>query len=146
MTTEQPSPSPPLNPTLEEIISKRHSSRLFLSTPVPKSSIQTALELAQLAPSNSNIQPWHFVIVSGNRLEKLKAALYAAASVSTPNIPPLPEGFSHFRSALGKMVYGVGMGIARDDCTFIAHEFLIILFRGPVRYLESFQRYTDFTS
>jgi len=101
--------------TLDEIIKTRHSSRKFHSTPFPEDLLTAALQLAQLSPSNSNIQPWHLVVVSGSRLLRLKTALHAVASTSTPNIPALPESFTHFRSELGRQVYGVGMGIAHDD-------------------------------
>ena len=101
--------------SLDEAIKARHSSRRFLSTPIPQHLVTTALELAQLSPSNSNIQPWHLVVVTGPRLHRLKAALHAVASTSTPNIPALPESFTHFRSELGLQVYGVGMGIGRED-------------------------------
>jgi len=114
MASEEPSlPSSGL--TLDEVIQNRHSTRQFLPTPIPKDIIIKALKLAQLSPSNSNIQPWHLIMVSGPRLERLKTALLAVASVSTPNIPPLPATFTHFRSELGALVYGVGMGIAHDD-------------------------------
>jgi nitroreductase len=101
--------------TLDEVIQQRHSTRQFLPTPIPKVLVTTALKLAQLAPSNSNIQPWHLVLVSGPRLQRLNAALQAEASISTPKIPPLPDSFNHFRSELGAEVFGVGMGIARGD-------------------------------
>jgi nitroreductase len=107
-------PLPP-NVDLDEAIKKRHSTRKFVSTPVPKHTLMTALQLAQLSPSNSNIQPWHLVVVSGPRLANLKTALHTAASTSVPNIPALPSSFTHFRSELGAQVYGVGMGIPHDD-------------------------------
>jgi nitroreductase len=102
-------PLPSSLATLDETIKKRHSTRQFVSTPVPKHTLTTALQLAQLSPSNSNIQPWHLVVVSGPRLANLKTALHTAASTSVPNIPALPSSFTHFRSELGAQVYGVGM-------------------------------------
>ncbi|MCJ1463374.1 hypothetical protein MMC07_001981 [Pseudocyphellaria aurata] len=88
---------------------------MFLSKPVPRSLIDEALELAQHAPSNSNIQPWRMVLVSGPALTRLKSALMAEARRAKPQIPPLPEAFRHFRSELGAEVYGKGLGIARSD-------------------------------
>ncbi|KUJ17688.1 Nitroreductase [Mollisia scopiformis] len=104
-----------IEPTLDEAIKNRHSTRKFLPTPIQQDLLITALQFAQLSPSNSNIQPWHLTVVSGQRLIKLKAALNAAATKTNPNIPPLPDTFSHFRTELGYQVYGVGMGIARED-------------------------------
>jgi nitroreductase len=51
---------------LDEAIRERHSTRMFSSRPVPGELVNEALALAQLAPSNSNIQPWHVVLVSGS--------------------------------------------------------------------------------
>ncbi|OCK73830.1 nitroreductase [Lepidopterella palustris CBS 459.81] len=101
--------------TLERSIKGRHSTRKFLSTPVPRSLVNEALALAQHAPSNSNIQPWRIVFASGAARDRLKEALLDVAKQETPRIPPLPESFRHYRSQLGLQVYGVGMGIAHDD-------------------------------
>ena len=40
---------------LEQTIRERHSTRLFLSQPVPRKLVDEALALAVHAPSNSNI-------------------------------------------------------------------------------------------
>ncbi len=62
------------------------------------------------------IRPWRVYLVSGAALDQLKSALVAAAgSGSEPNIPPLPRRFAGLRSELGRDVYGVGVGIGRDD-------------------------------
>jgi nitroreductase len=95
---------------LEQTIRKRHTSRMFLSKPVPRVLVDEALELAVLAPSNSNIQPWHVVFASGPPRDRLVAALLAEAKRRPPAIPPLPEEFRHYRSELGVEVYGA-MGL-----------------------------------
>jgi nitroreductase len=102
-------------PTLSQIVHARHSTRMFLPTPVPRPLLDSSLALAQHAPSNSNIQPWRLFLASGAARNRIAAALRAAATSGAPNIPPLPESFSHFRSELGREVYGHGMGIAKDD-------------------------------
>ena len=99
---------------LEQVIMERHSTRLFLRQPVPRELLDEALALAVHAPSNSNIQPWHMVFASGPRRDRLVAALLAAAQCGPPDIPPLPESFTHFRTELGAQVYGA-MGITRED-------------------------------
>jgi nitroreductase len=99
---------------LEQTILERHSTRLFLSQPVPRELVDEALALAVHAPSNSNIQPWHLVFASGPPRDRLVKALLEEAQRRPPNIPPLPESFKHFRSELGKQVYGA-MGISRED-------------------------------
>jgi nitroreductase len=100
---------------LDETIKARHSSRKFLPRPVPKDLLYECLELAQRAPSNSNIQPWRMFFATGPDRDRLKEALLAVAREQAPNVPSLPEHFAHFRKELGAQVYGVGMGIASDD-------------------------------
>jgi nitroreductase len=99
---------------LEQTINERHSTRMFLPRPVPRALVEEALALAQHAPSNSNIQPWRMVFVSGSALDRLKNALLDAARRGPPNIPALPKGFQHYRRELGVEVYG-SMSIARED-------------------------------
>lgn len=99
---------------LEQTIQDRHSTRKFLSQPVPRNLLDEALTLAQCAPSNSNIQPWRMVFAVGVRRDRLQEALLNQAKQQLPNIPPLPEAFQHYRQELGVQVYG-SMGIARDD-------------------------------
>jgi nitroreductase len=99
---------------LDQAIRERHSTRMFLPQPVPRELVNEALALAQDAPSNSNIQPWHMVFASGAPRNRLVAALLDEAKRRPPNIPPLPASFQHFRSELGAQVYGA-MGIARED-------------------------------
>ena len=100
---------------LDETIKARHSIRKFLPRPVPKDLLYECLELAQRAPSNSNIQPWRLFIAAGSDRDRLKEALLEVAREKAPNVPALPEHFSHFRSELGAQVYGVGMGIPSTD-------------------------------
>ena len=100
---------------LEQAITDRHSTRLFLpDKPVPMKLVNESLELAVRAPSNSNVQPWHVVFASGAARDRLAKALLAEADTSSPAVPPLPESFAHLRRELGALLYGT-MGVARDD-------------------------------
>src|ERR1700756_4676442 len=65
-------------------IRERHSTRLFLPQPVPRELVNEALVLAQYAPSNSNIQPWHIVFASGASRDRLVAALIDEAHRRPP--------------------------------------------------------------
>jgi len=87
---------------------------MFLSRPVPRDLVNDALALAQLAPSNSDTQPWHVVFASGARRDHLVAALLDEARREPPNIPPLLKEFQHYRRELGAQVYGA-MGIPITD-------------------------------
>lgn len=51
-------------------IDRRRTVREFSDRPVPKEIIETALKAANTAPSGANLQPWHFVVVSGAETKK----------------------------------------------------------------------------
>jgi nitroreductase len=118
---------------LDQAIRERHSTRLFLPRPVPREWVDEALVLAQCAPSNSNIQPWHVIFASGACRDRLVAALLDEAKRRPPNIPPLPKSFEHYRRELGAEVYGA-MGIAREDT--VGHAAAVLrnweFFRAPL--------------
>lgn len=46
-------------------VDRRRTVREFSARPVPRDLIETALKAANTAPSGANLQPWHFVVVSG---------------------------------------------------------------------------------
>jgi nitroreductase len=46
-------------------VSRRRTVREFSDRPVPRDIIETALKAAGTAPSGANLQPWHFVVISG---------------------------------------------------------------------------------
>src|SRR5215475_6457092 len=119
---------------LDKAILERHSTRMFLPhQPVPRELVDEALSLAQHAPSNSNIQPWHVVFASGARRDRLVTALVDEARRRPPNIPPLPETFQHYRRELGAQVYGA-MGISIQDKA--GHDAAVLrnweFFRAPL--------------
>jgi nitroreductase len=51
-------------------IDRRRTVREFSDKPVPRDIIETALRAANTAPSGANLQPWHFVVVSGAETKK----------------------------------------------------------------------------
>lgn len=51
-------------------IDRRRTVREFSDRPVPRDLIETALKAANTAPSGANLQPWHFVVVSGPETKK----------------------------------------------------------------------------
>ncbi len=56
--------------TFYEDVRRRRTVRDFSDRPVPRDIIETALEAANTAPSGANLQPWHFVVVSGPETKK----------------------------------------------------------------------------
>jgi len=51
-------------------IDRRRTVRDFSDRPVPIDIIESALRAANTAPSGANLQPWHFVVVSGAETKK----------------------------------------------------------------------------
>ena len=50
--------------------SRRRTVREFSSRPVPRDIIENAVRAAGTAPSGANLQPWHFVVVTGAETKK----------------------------------------------------------------------------
>lgn len=131
---------------LEEAIAQRRSTRLFLpDKPVPTELLTESLELAIRAPSNSNIQPWHVVVASGDARDRLAEALLEQADTAAPNVPPLPESFARRRQELGALLYGT-MGVARDDREARRRAVLRNweFFRAPVAAIVCMHRDLDY--
>lgn len=85
----------------------RHSTRAFLSKPVPQNVLEEVLALAQNSPSNSNLQPWRLKVLSGPALQRLSNELLDAfASGQKPTTEPIPNDYKHYRSELGHVLYG----------------------------------------
>ncbi len=55
---------------LYENLDRRRTVRDFSARPVPLDIIETALKVANTAPSGANLQPWHFAVVSGPETKK----------------------------------------------------------------------------
>jgi nitroreductase len=53
-----------------EVIKNRRSIRSYKPTPVPREKINKILEAARIAPSASNRQPWHFIVVEDKEMIK----------------------------------------------------------------------------
>ncbi len=51
-------------------LNRRRTVREFSDRQVPRDIIETALKAANTAPSGANLQPWHFVVISGAETKK----------------------------------------------------------------------------
>lgn len=58
--------------SLEEAVKGRHSVRGFLPDPVPQDVLNKVFELAQWAPSGTNVQPWQVYVASGATRDALR--------------------------------------------------------------------------
>ena len=63
-------------------IDSRRAIRDFQDKPVDPEVIRQVLELAVRAPSGGNLQPWHFHIVSGESMTRLKALMRERVSAA----------------------------------------------------------------
>ena len=105
---------------LDATIRQRRSVRGFLPDRlVPRELLQQALEVAQHAPSNCNIQPWRTFVASGERCQQLRAALVAAAtSGQTPApedpVDEFPGDYRRLQVECAMALYRE-MGIERQD-------------------------------
>lgn len=62
-------------PTFDGIVSDRRSLRAFLPQPVDRQALETIFAVAQQSPSNCNTQPWVTHLVSGQKLDELRAEM-----------------------------------------------------------------------
>lgn len=72
---------------LVEAIQQRKSIRAFTDKPVPKEIIMEILNIACRAPSAMNTQPWEFIVLTGEKLNKLRIAIVEKLKSGAPIVP-----------------------------------------------------------
>jgi nitroreductase len=105
-----------------EAVTSRRSIRQFTSQPVEIEKLQRVLHKAQRAPSGGNTQPWNAVLVTGDELTRITAAIKAKAATA-----PMGEGFEYAiypkdlagryedqRRGVGKAMFAA-LGLGRED-------------------------------
>jgi len=108
-------------PLVPQAIVTRRSIRAYLDKPVPRDTVETILELASHAPSGSNLQPWHVLVLTGATLKRVGGAIQAAYLASEPGhrrdynyyTEELFEPYLGRRRACGWGLYGT-LGIERQ--------------------------------
>jgi nitroreductase len=106
--------------TFDDVVRARRSVRGFLpNRPVSSTLLCDALAVAQLAPSNCNVQPWRVYVASGGACARLRAALTAAIDDGRPATPEdpidtFPGVYRRLQIECAETLYGA-MGIARGD-------------------------------
>lgn len=107
--------------TVSEAVRTRRTIRGFKPDPVPEAVLREVVELARLAPSNSNTQPWHLAIVSGAARDRLEAALLAEVTGGVKPYPTWPSGGVGLKGRYKERQYECAyryydsMGIERED-------------------------------
>ncbi|TXH06276.1 MAG: nitroreductase [Nevskiaceae bacterium] len=107
--------------TVSQALQQRISVRAFLPTPVPESTVRELLDLARLAPSGGNLQPWKVIVVAG----AARAAVIDAAR-RYPGLVPSEDGerpvypanlwepYRSRRYKVGEDMYAL-LGISREN-------------------------------
>jgi nitroreductase len=83
---------------LLKAILERKSIRAFKSDPVPRERVEEILNLTIHAPSAINLQPWEFIVVTGEEKERLSRRLIKAyrekkISCGPDTVKPLPKTY-----------------------------------------------------
>lgn len=105
---------------VDEALRERRSVRgFFRDREVPEAVLREALELAQRAPSNCNVQPWRVFVTRGAATERVRRALlerFDAGDFGAPEDPvdTFPGEYRPLQIACAVEMYG-HMGIGRHD-------------------------------
>ena len=104
----------------DDVIFGRRSIRGYKPDPVPRKLIQEIIALATRAPSSMNTQPWHFYVVSGDALDRIRAGNTERNLAGVPDSREFrtlgPYEGDHRRRQIEIAVQLFqAMGIERDD-------------------------------
>ena len=84
---------------LMKAMNERKSIRAFKPAPIPKERLEEILRLSIHAPSAINLQPWEFIVLTGEEKERLSRRLIKAyhekqIACSPGNVKPLPKTYA----------------------------------------------------
>ena len=106
--------------SVSNALQARISIRAFRDKQVPREVLEEIFGLAQLAPSNCNVQPWQAYVVSGAKKDQLRDELVDTVLRGVPANPDFDwevkyQGIHRERQfATARVLYGA-MGIERTD-------------------------------
>ena len=104
----------------DEVMLGRRSIRGYKPDPVPRMLIEEVLTLAMRAPTSMNTQPWHFYVITGEPLNRIRAGNTERMVAGVPQSREFRTGPAfagvHRERQIGvaKQLFSA-MGIARDD-------------------------------
>jgi nitroreductase len=96
----------------------RQSIRAFKPNPVPPDILKKIVGTALRSPSSGNSQPCEYAIVSGAKLDEIKAAILAAATQMPITDIPIAMNYPEpWRTRYAGLMHGVQeiLGITRED-------------------------------
>lgn len=104
-----------------DAIKNRRSIRAFTDKPVSRETIMEILNAACRAPSAMNTQPWEFIVITGEKLNLLRAAIVEKLKSGAPIVPdhqvvgwPDQSVYKVRQITLAKQLFKA-MDIARED-------------------------------
>jgi nitroreductase len=106
--------------TYDEVVLGRRSIRGYLGTPVPRALIEEVLALAMRSPTSMNTQPWHFHVITGEPLDRIRKGNTANILAGVPDSREFRRGEAFAgvhrerQVEVAKQLFGA-MGIERDD-------------------------------
>ena len=108
------------DPDLETIVFERRSIRGYTKQAVPREVLEDVIRIAQRAPSSMNTQPWHFHVLTGEPLERVRRGntekMVAGSSIDREiTLNHGYEGPHRDRQVEIAVQLFEAMGIARDD-------------------------------
>lgn len=131
----------------DEVVLGRRSIRGYLDKPVPRELIEEVLALAMRSPSSMNTQPWHFHVITGEPLARIKAGNTERILAGEPDSREFRKGHPftgvHRERQIGvaKQLFAA-QGIARDDAA-ARQDWVLRGFRqfdAPVCVIVSYDR------
>jgi nitroreductase len=104
----------------DEVVFGRRSIRGYKPDPVPRKLIEEILTLAMRAPTSMNTQPWHFYVITGEPLDRIRAGNTERNLAGIPHSREFrigqPFAGKHRERQIGvAMQLFCAMGFARDD-------------------------------
>jgi nitroreductase len=106
--------------TYAEVVLGRRSIRGYLKKPVPRALIEEILEMAMRSPSSMNTQPYHFHVITGEPLDRIRKGNTERILAGEPDSREFRRG-APFKGVHRDRQVGCAiqlfeaMGIARDD-------------------------------
>lgn len=104
----------------DDVVKGRKSIRGYLKKPVPRALIEEVLALAMRSPTSMNTQPWHFHVITGKPLDRIRKGNTERILAGEPDSREFRRGepfagiHRERQIEVAKQLFGA-MGIARDD-------------------------------
>jgi len=125
---------------LLKVMQERKSIRAFKSDPIPRERIEEILKLSIHAPSAINLQPWEFIVVTGEEKERLSRRLIKAykekqITCSPDTVKPLPKTYGRrgaktleaMKPFFDEMKVDLNQYINEGSCNFYGAPVAIII-------------------